>query len=88
MRGLLIIPAGDLLVRDRQTFEFPVDYFLELSFSAGAGAGDEEQNQTVPRFAQFGLCFILHGEDKITGAIGPNRLLWDRVGWVELGEPL
>ena len=47
------------VVSDSQPLDLAAGYLQELPFPAGAGHGDEEQDQTVPRLLQLGVFRIL-----------------------------
>jgi len=62
MRALFI--ALLLAGRNSQPFNLSAGYLLELGLPASRGLGDEEQDQTVPCFAELAVGRILHtGED-------------------------
>jgi hypothetical protein len=43
-----------------QPFYLTTGYFLKLGLPAFTGLGDEQQNQTVPRFAKFIVGYLFH----------------------------
>jgi hypothetical protein len=59
----LITPA--FTGRNRKPLDFTAGYLFKLGFPTLAGLGDEKQDQPVPHFSEFVVCYILHtGEDE------------------------